>query len=58
MEVWEKRMRTLNFSEWAELGRLKRALGIVGRLGILPLIIYIGKLLHWQTPIILVFRKK
>jgi ubiquinone/menaquinone biosynthesis C-methylase UbiE len=58
MDVWEKRMRTLQFSEWAELGRLKCALQAVRRLGILPIIIWIGKRLQWQTPIILVFRKK
>jgi ubiquinone/menaquinone biosynthesis C-methylase UbiE len=55
--IWAARLRTADFSEWAELRRLKRIVQLIGRLGLVPMVTALGKLLRWQTPIILVFRK-
>ncbi|NLG17169.1 MAG: hypothetical protein GX556_07560 [Fibrobacter sp.] len=51
-------MKSLSFSEWAMLGKLKRVLKIVNYCGLTSLIISLGKLFHWETPFLLVIRKK
>ena len=56
-DIWEKRLRTLAFSEWAQLGRLKKWTGILHRLGLIEILIRVGRRLHWETPFILVLRK-
>jgi SAM-dependent methyltransferase len=56
--IWAERLRSEQFSEWAELGRLKRMVRVAKRMGLTPALLALGKLFHWQTPIILVFRKK
>ncbi len=56
-DVWRKRLLTLDFKEWAGLGRLKRILRILHLLKIHRLISGIGWRLNWHTPIILVFKK-
>jgi hypothetical protein len=58
VEIWEQRVRSLSFSEYSALGRLKAILRLLHALGIIPLLIAIGKRLHWETPLILSFRKK
>jgi SAM-dependent methyltransferase len=57
VETWEKRVRTLAFSEWASLGKLKRILRWIHKLGVVHPIIWLGKKLHWETPLILTLRK-
>lgn len=57
-DVWEKRLRSLDFSDWASLGRLKIILKWVRRLGLIRLTIHFGRMLHWETPFILTLRKK
>ena len=56
--IWAERLRSEQFSEWAELGRLKRMVRVAKRMGLTPALLALGRLFHWQTPIILVFRKK
>ncbi len=56
-EVWEERIQTLGFSEWAYLGTLKQMVRLVHRLGLARLVIGLGKRLHWETPIILTAQK-
>lgn len=56
--VWQERLRGLGFSEYAALGRLKRLVRILHRLGAVPLVICLGTALHWETPLILTFRKR
>ncbi len=51
-------MRGLGFSEYSALGRLKNVLRVLHRLGVIPLLISVGKTLHWETPLILTFRKR
>ena len=56
--IWEQRVRGLGFSEYSALGRLKGILRVLHALKVIPLLISVGKLLHWETPLILTFRKR
>jgi len=56
-EIWVERLRSLDFSEWASLGALKRLVRWVHRAGLVRPVIWIGQRLHWETPFILVAEK-
>jgi SAM-dependent methyltransferase len=56
-EIWEKRVRTIAFSEWAALGKLKNIVQWIHSLGLVEVVIWLGKRLHWETPLILTLRK-
>ena len=56
--LWVERLKTLSFSEWAQLGKLKRLLKVVHRLKMIDFLIFLGKIFHWETPFLLVIRKK
>lgn len=56
-DIWEERVRTLHFSEYAALGRLKRILAWIHRAQAAGVLIALGKRLRWETPIVLTFRK-
>jgi SAM-dependent methyltransferase len=56
--IWFERLRTLSFSEWAELGKLKKLLRPIHSLKLTELIILLGRLFHWETPFVLVARKR
>jgi SAM-dependent methyltransferase len=58
VETWEERVRGLGFSEYSALGRLKDLLRVLHRLRVVPALLSLGKALHWETPLILTFRKK
>jgi SAM-dependent methyltransferase len=55
--LWERRMRTLEFSEWAYLGRLKAAVSLLHRLHLVEPAIAVGRALRLETPIVLVGHK-
>jgi SAM-dependent methyltransferase len=57
-DIWEQRVRGLGFAEYSALGRVKAILRVLHRLGVIPLLIALGKALHWETPIILTIRKR
>jgi ubiquinone/menaquinone biosynthesis C-methylase UbiE len=57
ISTWEDRVRNMNFSEWASLGLLKRMLTWVHKLRFTEILIWLGKKLNWETPIIITFRK-
>lgn len=57
-EVWEARLRSLAFSGWATLGSLKNIVQLVHRLGLVEVVLWLGKRLHWETPFILTIRKR
>jgi SAM-dependent methyltransferase len=52
--LWEQRVRTLNFSEWAYLGRLKQLVRWLHHLRLVSVLIRLGRHLHFETPIVLV----
>ncbi|MGH7861747.1 MAG: methyltransferase domain-containing protein, partial [Candidatus Dormibacteraceae bacterium] len=54
VDLWERRIRTLEFSEWAYLARLKRLVRILHRLHAVNALIATGRVLHFETPIVLV----
>jgi SAM-dependent methyltransferase len=58
VSLWESRLRTLQFSEWAALGSLKRLVKWVHRLKMVQLVIWLGNKRHWETPFVLTLRKK
>lgn len=55
--VFEARLRTLGFSEWAALATVKRLARLVHRSGLLEPVLWAGRRLHWETPIILHARR-
>lgn len=55
--IWEKRLRAVDFSEWASLGKLKKWVRLVHRFKLVDAVIRIGKRLHWETPFVLTLRK-
>ncbi len=57
-DVWEERLSTLNFSEWADLYKLKRILKLFRRFRLIKFITYLGRKFNWINPIILVGRKR
>lgn len=57
-ELWEHRVRTLEFSEWAHLGRVKAMVRWLHRLHLVGLMVLAGKLFHFETPIVLVGKKR
>jgi SAM-dependent methyltransferase len=57
-EIWEERLRSLDFQEWSALGQLKYLLRWLHRLKGVSLTIWLGRRLHWETPFVLTFRKR
>jgi SAM-dependent methyltransferase len=57
MDLWERRLRTLEFSEWAALARLKGWVRWLHRLHLVSALVRIGRVLHFETPIVLVGMK-
>lgn len=57
VDLWERRLRSMAFSEWAYLGRLKRAVAWLHRLRLVGLMVALGRALHFETPIVLVGTK-
>jgi ubiquinone/menaquinone biosynthesis C-methylase UbiE len=56
-EIWEERLIKMNFSEWAELGKLKKMVEFAHRLRIINLIRLAGRIFKFHTPIILTAKK-
>lgn len=56
--LWEERLRSVAFSEWAQLSRLKSWVRLLHRLRLVNLVILLGRWLHWETPFLLVLRKR
>jgi SAM-dependent methyltransferase/uncharacterized membrane protein YbhN (UPF0104 family) len=56
--IWEQRLLTLNFAEWAQLSILKRWVVWIHRLKLVRPLIWIGKKLHWETPFTVILKKK
>jgi SAM-dependent methyltransferase len=57
-DLFVHRMRTLDFTEYAALGRLKNILRIFHRMGLARLLAAVGIVCGWETPFILTVRKK
>jgi ubiquinone/menaquinone biosynthesis C-methylase UbiE len=57
-EIFRERIESLQFSEWNGLGSVKQVMKLFKRLHLDQLIIKLGILLHWETPFVLVLRRK
>lgn len=57
-DVFERRLRTLEFSEWASLRSVKRIARLIHRVGALDLVLWVARHLRWETPIVLHLRKR
>lgn len=57
-EIFRERIESLQFSEWNGLGTVKQAVRVIKRLGLDQVVIRLGLWLHWETPFILVLRRK
>lgn len=57
-DVWKKRLLTLQFSEWATLGSLKRFVKLAHWLHLVRPICLFGKWFKWHTPIIMTLQKR
>jgi SAM-dependent methyltransferase len=57
-DVFQERLRTLEFSEYGALSRLKGWLRWMHRLGLVRMTAWLSGVLHWETPLILTVRKK
>jgi len=55
--LWERRVRTLDFSEWAYLGRVKAAVRLIHKFHLVGPAIAVGRALRLETPIVLVGTK-
>ena len=58
LDVWIERLRSLDVAGWAQLGTLRRFVALVHKLGLTELVTRLGRRLHWETPFILVVRKR
>ncbi len=56
--LWEERVRSMDFSAWGMMGRLKGWVQLLHRLHLVDVLIFLGRRLHWETPFVLVLRKK
>lgn len=57
-DIFEDRVRNLNFSEWAFLDKVKSLAKLIHKLKLTNLVIHAGRRFDWYTPIILTLRKK
>jgi len=57
-ELWEQRVRTLDFAEYHTLHKVKAILRVLHRMGLITLVLKLGRALHWETPLVLVLRKR
>lgn len=56
--LFEERVRTLEFQEYATLGLAKSVLRVLHRLGIIELLLWIARRFRWETPIVVTFVKR
>jgi SAM-dependent methyltransferase len=49
-EIWEERLVTADFAEWAALRKVKRIVRLIQQLKLVRFVCFIGRQLHWETP--------
>jgi SAM-dependent methyltransferase len=57
-ELWEERVRSMLFSPWGTLDTVKSILRTLHGLGLIEPLIWLGKRLHWETPLVLTMQKR
>lgn len=56
--LFEHRLKNIDFSPWASLGRLKKWIDLVHRFKLVDTGLFFCRLFGWETPFILTLRKK
>ncbi len=56
-DLWARRVRQAAVADYAFLGRLRRWVLLLHRLGLVELVVRLGIRWHWQTPFVLTLRK-
>lgn len=56
--LFEHRLKNIDFSEWASLGKLKKWIVMLHKFGLVNIGIKLSKRLNWETPFVLTIRKK
>lgn len=57
VDVWEKRLMTMNFSEWAQLGKVKKLVKLAHSLKMISFVRLVSRIFKFYTPIILTVKK-
>jgi SAM-dependent methyltransferase len=57
-KIWEHRLRSIGIEDYAQLGTLKKWVKILHKLRLVDLVIWFGKRAHWETPFVLILKKK
>ncbi len=57
-DLWARRVRQAAVADYAFLGRLRRWVLLLHRLGLVELVVRLGIRWHWETPFVLTLRKK
>ncbi len=56
--LFEHRLKNIDFSEWASLGKLKKWVLLLHKTGLVNIGFKLCKLFNWETPFVLTLRKK
>lgn len=56
--LFEHRLKNIDFSEWASLGKLKKWIVLLHKMGLVNIGIKICRVFNWETPLVLTIRKK
>ena len=57
-ELFEHRLRSMDFSEWASLSRLKPWVELLHKFKLVELGIKFCRVFHWETPVVMTLRKR
>jgi len=57
-DLFEHRLKNIDFSEWASLGKLKKWIILLHKMGLINVGIRLCRLFNWETPFVLTIRKK
>ncbi|MCD4736100.1 MAG: class I SAM-dependent methyltransferase [Bacteroidales bacterium] len=57
VDLFEHRLKNIDFSDWASLGKLKKWIILLHRLGLIEFGIRFCRAFHWETPFVLTIRK-
>lgn len=56
--IWKTRLEKIGVDDWAQMSRLKGWVKIIHRLRLVKMIVWLGRIFHWETPFVLILRKK
>lgn len=57
-KIWEERLRTIGIENYAQLGKLKSWVKLLHKLKLVEPVIWLGRKAHWETPFVLIIKKR